>query len=199
MQPGDELEIRLSDMNGINLINRDPSHGIIMSVDGGADSTDVTSQFSYYLGSFREGAILQELPSMGFGAHSVRVDASDNMGNRSSSSLQFEIVSSEEFKIRNVANHPNPFPSGADAGTHIMFQLPVSAAVTVDVFTVGGRRIRSLGEMPCAAGANEIYWDGRDEQGDELANGVYLFRIHAVSDEYGGDKADAIGRAVVMR
>jgi hypothetical protein len=44
-----------------------------------------------------------------------------------------------------------------------------------------------------------VYWDGRDQQGDELANGVYLYRIHAVSDEYRGDKADAIGRAVIMR
>jgi len=127
------------------------------------------------------------------------VAASDNNGNRSSRSLQFDIATSTGFSIINVANHPNPFPEGADAGTTIMFQLPVSADVTIDIFTVGGRRIRRIDGVSGSSGANEVYWDGLDAEGDELANGVYLYRIHAVSDEYRGDKAEEIGRAVIMR
>jgi flagellar hook assembly protein FlgD len=80
-----------------------------------------------------------------------------------------------------------------------MFQLPVAAAVTIDIFTVGGRRIRRLDDYIGTAGANEVYWNGLDAEGDELANGVYLYRIYAVSDEYHGDKAEVIGRAVIMR
>ncbi|MFH1690423.1 MAG: type IX secretion system sortase PorU [Candidatus Eisenbacteria bacterium] len=197
--PGDELEVRLSDENGINLVNRDPGDGIVLLVNGGEDSTDVTNQFVYDLGSFREGAIIYPLPSLGFGNHTVSVAARDNMGNRSSRSLQFEIVASAEFTIRNVANHPNPFPNGGDLGTYIMFQIPVSADVTIDIFTVGGRRLRHIGDVAGTAGANEVYWNGRDAEGDELANGVYLYRIHAVSNEYRGDKAEVIGRAVIMR
>jgi len=121
------------------------------------------------------------------------------MGNRSSRSLQFEVVSSAEFTIRDVANYPNPFHGGDAEGTFIMFQLPVSAAVTIDIFTVGGRRIRRISDVGGTAGANEVYWNGRDSDGDELANGVYLYRIHAVSDDYRGDKAEVIGRAVIMR
>ena len=198
--PGDELEIRLSDENGINLVNRDPDDGVILLVNGGADgTTNVTEWFAYDLGSFREGTIIFPLPSLGFKDHTISVAASDNMGNRSSENIQFEIVSSTEFTIRNVANYPNPFPSGDAQGTHIMFQLPVSADVTIDVFTVGGRRIRRIDGIVGTAGANEVYWNGLDAEGDELANGVYLYRIHAVSDEYRGDKAEVIGRAVVMR
>ncbi|MFH1864861.1 MAG: type IX secretion system sortase PorU, partial [Candidatus Eisenbacteria bacterium] len=190
--PGDELEVRLSDENGINLVNRAPGDGIVLLVNGGEDSTDVTNLFVYDLGSFREGAIVYPLPSLGFGNHTVSVAARDNMGNRSSRSLQFEIVSSTKFSIRNVANHPNPFPNGGDGGTHIMFELPVSADVTIDIFTVGGRRLLHMGDVAGASGANEVYWNGRDAEGDELANGVYLYRIHAVSDEYRGDKAEVI-------
>nr|CAI78459.1 hypothetical protein [uncultured Latescibacterota bacterium] len=197
--PGDELEVRLSDENGINLVNRAPGDGIVLLVDGGADSTDVTGQFVYDLGSYREGSIVYPLPSLGFGNHTISVAARDNMGNRSSRSLQFEIVSSTAFSIRNVANHPNPFRGMGSEGTHIMFELPVSADVTIDIFTVGGRRLLHMGDLAGAPGANEIYWDGRDAEGDELANGVYLYRIHAVSDEYRGDKAEVIGRAVIMR
>jgi hypothetical protein len=197
--PGDELEIRLSDENGINLIRRDPGDGIVLLVNGGGDSTDVTDMFVYDLGSFRAGAIVYPLPSLGLGDHTISVAASDNMGNRSSRNLQFEIVSSAEFTIRNVANYPNPFQSGDAEGTDIMFQLPVAAAVTIDIFTVGGRRIRRINDVVGTAGANWVHWNGRDAEGDELANGVYLYRIHAVSDEYRGDKAEVIGRAVIMR
>ena len=197
--PGDELEIRLSDENGINLIHRDPGDGIVLQVDGGGDLTDVTDLFVYDLGSFRAGVIVYPLPSLGLGDHTISVAASDNMGNRSSRNLQFEIVSSAEFTIRNVANYPNPFRSGDAEGTLIMFQLPVNADVTIDIFTVGGRRIRRINDVVGAAGANEVPWNGLDAEGDELANGVYLYRIHAVSDEYRGDKAEVIGRAVIMR
>ncbi len=197
--PGDELTIRLSDDNGINLVNRNPVDGIVLLVNGGEDSTDVTDLFACDLGSFRDGAIVYPVPSLGFGNHTISVAAGDNMGNRSSKSLQFEVVSSAEFTIRDVANYPNPFQRGGAEGTLIMFQLPVSADVTIDIFTVGGRRIRRIGDVAGTAGANEVYWNGRDKDGDELANGVYLYRIHAVSDDYRGDKAEVIGRAVIMR
>jgi hypothetical protein len=195
--PGDELTIRLSDENGINLVNREPGSGIILRITGVSDSTDITSEFTYDLGSSREGAVLYELPSLGFGNHSISVAASDNMGNRSSGSLAFEIVSSMEFSIRNVANHPNPFDG--DDGTTLMFELPVPADVTIDIFTVGGRRVKRIDDVAGSPGANEVHWNGLDADGDELANGVYLYRIHAVSHEYRGDKAEAIGRAVIMR
>jgi len=197
--PGDELEVRLSDENGVNLVNRAAGDGIVLLVNGGQDSTDITSQFVYDLGSAREGAVVYELPSLGLGNHSVSVSANDNMGNRSTKNLAFEIASAADFKIRHVANHPNPFRGDASEGTTIMFELPVSATVTIDIFTVGGRRIRRLDEFTAPAGSNEVGWNGLDQEGDQLANGVYLYRIHAVSGEYRGDKADVIGRAVIMR
>jgi len=76
----------------------------------------------------------------------------------------------------------HPFPDGNAAGTHILFQLPASADVTIEFFTVGGRLIRVLEDIAGVPGANQVYWDGRDQEGDDLANGVYLYRISAVSD-----------------
>lgn len=197
--PGTRLDIALYDANGINLVNRDGDGGIVLSFDGGADSRDLTDEFIYDLDSYERGTISLELPSVGNGNHVVLLSASDNMGNRSTESLNFEVVSTTDFTIRNVANYPNPFPEGDRKGTHILFQLPVEADVTVQVFTVAGRLIRVLDDIYGEAGANQIYWDGLDQEGDEPANGVYLYRIHAVSRAYRGDKADAIGRAVIMR
>ena len=196
--PGTEVTITLSDEHGINLVDRDPSDAIVVSFDG-RDSLDVTGEFAYEFGSYRDGMVEHELPTLALGEHTIQVAASDNVGNRATATQWFEVVSAAEFKVRNVASSPNPFPDGDSEGTYILFQLPVDAEVGIDVFTVGGRLVRRIEEFRASAGANQVYWDGRDQQGDELANGVYLYRIHAVSLAYRGDRADAIGRAVVMR
>ena len=77
--------------------------------------------------------------------------------------------------------------------------LAAAIAAGIDVFTVGGRLIRTIDGIRGSTGPNQVHWDGRDQQGDKLANGVYLYRVHATSEAYRGDKAEAIGRAVIMR
>ncbi len=196
--PGSELMVTLSDESGINTVIGGRGVPISLLLDGG-DSTDVTGLFSYDVGSYQSGEVDLDLPSLSYGAHTVEIEASDNMGNRSTGDLWFEVVSAADFEVRNVANYPNPFPDGGETGTWLMFQLPGPASVRIDIFTVGGRRVRTLDDIPASAGANQIYWDGLDVVGDELANGVYLYRILAVSESYRGDKAEAIGRAVIMR
>lgn len=196
--PETGLSIALFDEHGINLVNRGASGAITISFDG-ADTTDMTDDFAYNVGDYREGTIERDLPTLALGGHTLEVSASDNIGNRSTASQWFEVVSATEFEIRNVANSPNPFPEGDTEGTYILFQLPVDAEVGVDVFTVGGRLVRQIDGFHAPAGANQVYWDGRDHEGDELANGVYLYRIHATSEAYRGDRADVIGRAVIMR
>jgi hypothetical protein len=197
--PETAFSIDLFDESGIDLIGRGSSAGAIAVSFDGADTLDVTGEFVYDVGEHREGVVESDLPSLSLGGHTLFVSASDNVGNRSTASQQFEVVSATDFEIRNVACSPNPFPDGETEGTYVLFQLPVAAEVGIDVFTVGGRLVRSIGEFSAAAGANQAYWDGRDAQGDELANGVYLVRIHATSAAYRGDRAEAIGRAVVMR
>lgn len=197
--PGTALRVSAFDEHGVNLVDRDLSRAVTLTLDASPDTTNLTDSFIYDFDSHTSGTITYELPTLSLGAHSLEVSATDNMGNRTNEEVSFEIVSTTDFKIRNVANHPNPFPSGAREGTYILFQLPSEADVRIDVFTVGGRLIRTIEGIPGQTGPNQIYWDGRDEEGDELANGVYLYRIHATSEAYRGDKAEAVGRAVVMR
>jgi hypothetical protein len=196
--PSATMAISLFDESGINLATEGGGRGIILQIDS-SDSTDLTGDFICDLGDFRGGSFEYDLPSMPLGGHSLSLSASDNVGNRQSENLWFEVISAADFEIRNVANHPNPFPDAGREGTYILFQLPVDADVRIDIFTVGGRRIVTLDDIDATAGANQVFWDGRDHVGDEPANGVYLYRVSAVSRSYRGDKAEAIGRAVIMR
>jgi len=196
--PGTPLAIRLSDESGLNLVVRDPDDAIVLGIDGWSDTTDVTEDFVYDFDDHTSGTLDYELPALDTGSHTIAVAASDNAGNRSTESLTFGIVSGREFEIRNVANSPNPFPFDGELGTDILFELSEAASVEIDIFTVGGRLVRHLGERRCEKGANQIHWDGLDGESEALASGVYLYRIHATSEHYHGDKAVAIGRAVVM-
>lgn len=197
--PGARVSVSLSDANGINLVDGAVGSGITARFGGVADTLDLTELFSYDLDSSERGTVEFELPSLESGGNSLSVSATDNMRNRATDGLAFEVISSTDFRIRDVANYPNPFPDGDTEGTHVLFQLPVSARVRIEVFTVGGRLIRVMDDIAGVPGANQVYWDGRDQEGDDLANGVYLYRVYAVSDAYSGDRAEVIGRAVVMR
>lgn len=72
-------------------------------------------------------------------------------------------------------NYPNP----TRRSTTIQFVLAFAADVTLDVFDVAGRRVRRLLSEPVGAGERDVPWDLRNESGDEVAPGVYFFRLVA--------------------
>lgn len=73
-------------------------------------------------------------------------------------------------------NFPNPF----NPGTTIRFELKEGSAVSVEVFDLTGQRVRTLADLgPLVAGHYEVTWDGRDERGEAVASGVYLYALSA--------------------
>ena len=72
-------------------------------------------------------------------------------------------------------NLPNPFRNG----TTIRYTLPQSMPVRLMVYDVAGRAVRTLLSGMQTAGEGAVSWDGRDEAGSPVANGVYLYRLEA--------------------
>ena len=54
-----------------------------------------------------------------------------------------------------------------------------AALVSVRIFTIAGRLVRVLPPVPCGFDYNQLEWDGRDKDGQPLANGVYLYKLDA--------------------
>lgn len=76
----------------------------------------------------------------------------------------------------NLNNYPNPF----NPGTTIVFDLPQAARTDLAVYDLRGGLVRTLiTGQPLDAGRREAAWDGRDEQGNAVAAGVYLYRLQA--------------------
>jgi hypothetical protein len=76
-------------------------------------------------------------------------------------------------------NYPNPF----NPSTTIKFGLQTEAPVTLEVFNILGEKVRTLisGEQMSAAYHN-VVWDGKNDEGSQVASGMYLYRIAA--DKY---------------
>jgi hypothetical protein len=72
-------------------------------------------------------------------------------------------------------NHPNPF----NPSTAIGYYLPSSAHVTLEIFDVSGRRIRSLVDGPMAGGYHTALWNGADDAGRAVSSGIYFCVLRA--------------------
>jgi hypothetical protein len=72
-----------------------------------------------------------------------------------------------------LRNAPNPFA----AATTMRFTLPGQDDVALDVYDLGGRRVRRVFEGPLGAGEHAFRWDGSDDQGRPARSGVYLYRL----------------------
>ncbi len=74
---------------------------------------------------------------------------------------------------------PNPF----NPRTRIIFELPHDGPVSLVVFDLQGRRLRTLVHTHRLAGRHEVSWNGRDESGRALASGAYLYRLQTTNQD----------------
>ena len=72
-------------------------------------------------------------------------------------------------------NAPNPF----NPATRISFDLPQASVVHLNVFNILGQKVRTLVDDFLPAGTHEVIFDGKGEQNQVLASGVYFYRIEA--------------------
>jgi hypothetical protein len=135
-------------------------------------------------------AILEYKPTLKDGPHYLEVTVLDPSANAGSRRDEFKVES--ELKLLRVMNYPNPFSEQ----TEITFELTQPAQVSVKIFTVAGRMIRELESSEQSAGFCMVHWDGRDADGDDPANGVYLIKVSARIDE---KRVEEIVKAVRMR
>jgi subtilisin family serine protease len=68
---------------------------------------------------------------------------------------------------------PNPF----NPATHLKFSIPRDAAVSLKLYDVSGRLVRSLVNESMGAGHHEVFWNGQDQGGRSVASGTYFARL----------------------
>nr|HRO43820.1 hypothetical protein [Flavipsychrobacter sp.] len=116
------------------------------------------------------------------GIYELFVNGTDKSGNEAGASdyqISFEVIL--KSTITNVLNYPNPFStSTAFLFTLTGSQLP--SQFKIQIMTVTGKVVREitkheLGPIHIGRNITEYKWDGKDQYGQLLGNGVYLYRV----------------------
>ena len=82
----------------------------------------------------------------------------------------------DEFSLQQ--NFPNPF----NPETTINYTLPVSADIELKIFDILGRHVKTLVNRKEHPGSYSIKWNGKDKFENQVASGVYFYRLDAKSD-----------------
>ncbi len=193
------LIVKLSDSSGINTGNAGIDHDIVATLDGDNRKYFVLNDFyETDLDSYQEGSLRFQLPELAPGQHFLKIKAWDVMNNSNEYLLEFTVTNTEEIVLDHVLNYPNPFTTQ----TAFWFehnQPSTDLKVRVDIFSVGGRIIKTLEKAINTTGtrSTDIEWDGRDQYGDKIGRGVYLYRLTV--QRMDGKKASKLQRLVVIR
>jgi hypothetical protein len=124
-------------------------------------------------------AVINWNPTLKDGRHTIEVLAKDASGNFfDSTSFRTDFFVYNDADLQNVINYPNPFTDD----THFTFELrgiQIPEEFLIKIYTIAGRLIRdiSIPQSELTIGFNKFYWDGRDEDGDEIGNGLYFYKI----------------------
>lgn len=180
------LLLKLSDDNGINYTGNSIGHDITAILDGNSQNTYVLNQFfEADIDDYRSGSLKFPLNNLSEGKHTLQIKAWDISNNSSEASLDFIVVNDDEAQLNHVYNYPNPFTTN----TYFMFEHNMPGQnldVNIKIFSVSGKVVKSIHTFVNSEGTrcDNISWDGKDEFGDKLAKGVYLYKL-AVKSQSG--------------
>ncbi|MBO9634213.1 MAG: hypothetical protein J7578_13940 [Chitinophagaceae bacterium] len=114
--------------------------------------------------------------------YELAIKAKDKSGNRAGTleyRVAFRIISKP--MISNLLNYPNPF-STSTAFVFTLTGSEIPTNIKIQILTVTGKIVREitkdeLGPLHIGRNITEFKWNGTDQYGQKLANGVYLYRV----------------------
>ena len=162
----------------------------------------LADHFSYDVGSKTRGSFSYNLNISEEDSATLLVRVYDNFLNSTNKKVILKFIPTfpGELSIKYLKNSPNPVRKYE---TTFSFYLSKRARITLKIYTVTGRLIKVI-EHDGMEGYNRIPWDTRDELGDLVGSGVYLYKVKAVSEEMLGSTASRqtqskIGKLMIIR
>ena len=188
----------LEDGNGINTASG-IGHDIVAILDG-----DVSNPFvlnDYYqtkLDDFTSGTLRFPLRNLAPGLHTIAFKAWDVYNNPVTTEIQFIVVGDDAITLTHVLNYPNPFVSYTEFWfTHNRPFEPLD--VQVQVMTITGKIVWTRNQIVTTDGflSKEITWDGKDDFGDRIGKGVYIYKL-TVKSSLTNKKSEKYEKLVIL-
>ncbi len=192
------LLVKLWDEHGINTTGNGIGHDLVAILDGKSDEQIVLND--YYLAeqdSFNCGTVRYPLKNLPLGKHTLKLRAWDILNNVSEKTLEFVVASDEELKLDHVLNYPNPFTT--KTAFYFEHNAPEMVMnILIHIYTISGKIIKTIETTQLTSGnrSEPIYWDGRDDYGDKIGKGTYIYRLKVKTSN--GKSAEKIEKLVIL-
>ena len=176
------LLVKLQDDFGINVTGTSIGHDLTGTLDEDTRNTYRLNDFyEAELDDYTRGTVRFPLSDLEEGRHQISVRAWDVANNPGTGYTEFIVAGDGKIALDRVLNYPNPFTTR----TCFQFEHGMDVGdldVRVQIFTINGKLVKTLEQRINSPGSrlgldNCIEWDARDDFGDELARGVYLYRV----------------------
>jgi len=173
------LILKLADSSGINTSGTGIGHDITAMLDNNSDQIfNLNNYYEADLDQYGHGVARFQLPELEPGIHSLKIKTWDVLNNSSEFILDFSVVNDDELVIDHVLNYPNPFTTK----TQFWFEHNKPGQdlyVQIHIFSLTGRIVKTIEKTINTDGnrSSEVDWDGRDDFGDKIGRGVYVYRL----------------------
>lgn len=175
----------VEDENGINTTGTGIGHDIVASLNGATASTAILNDFyEAELNRQASGVISYPFRNLNPGKHTIQLKVWDVFNNSSEASIEFEVIGSQSVVLDNLINFPNPFTEN----THFIFdhnQTGQELDIQIRIYDLSGRQIKIIEEqmVPAAYRSSPVSWDGRTDAGQQIAKGLYLYRLRVTNEK----------------
>jgi hypothetical protein len=201
-RPGDVVKsnptmiVRFHDESGINTSTVGVGHQLSATISNPERTFDLSNYYQSDLDTYKSGEVRYPLSDLSEGKYTLSIKAWDIHNNSSEAETYFEVSLTDDLTMLNVVNYPNPFSNS----TTFTFQRNAIDPINVEVkiFSIVGRLIGKMSVQNITDRSVRIPWDGRDNDGASLANGIYLYKLIARSQN-GQRTSETIGKLAVVR
>ncbi|MFN7833031.1 MAG: type IX secretion system sortase PorU [Bacteroidota bacterium] len=186
--------VKCSDDYGMNVTGTSLGHDLTAVLDGNVLETIVLNEFYQSApDDSRKGQAVYPLNNLAPGKHTLAVKGWDIANNSGEGYVEFIVAEDGDAALSHVLNYPNPFT------TNTWFQFEHTLAgqmldVQVSIFSVAGRLVKTIQQTVANTDGyrvTDIQWDGKDDYGDQLARGVYLYRVKIRGTDTSGNQTTA--------
>ncbi|MGD1044642.1 MAG: type IX secretion system sortase PorU [Bacteroidota bacterium] len=188
--------VQLEDESGINTSTVGVGHQLSATISNPVRTFDLSSYYHSSLDNYKKGEVRYQLNDLSDGKYTLSVKAWDNQNNSSEAETFFEVHSVDDFALLNAVNYPNPFSNSTTFTFQRASYDPID--VQIKIYSIAGRLIGNISVQNIADSFVRIPWDGKDNDGNELANGIYFYKLIA-RDKNGQRSSETIGKLAVMR
>lgn len=189
---------KIADEYGVNTTGNGIGHDMTAILDGETNNAIVLND--YYeaeTDSYQKGSVRYKISELTEGEHHLKFRAWDILNNMGESELDFTVSTSATLALYYVLNYPNPFTT--QTAFYFEHNKPnVEYEISIQIFTISGKLIKTIltHQVLTSYRSDPIEWDGRDDYGDKIGRGVYIYRIRVKSSD--GEIAEKIEKVVIL-